>query len=116
MIYYNLAVTNYYQDSLLEAQKYLLKSLKYKDSEEKHYLLGEIYVREGNTQGAIKEFSDLITKNPKNIEYTVALTNIYVLNRDYIKARRVLKTFYKNNPNERDNPRFKPYGIIKFGL
>lgn len=116
MIYFNLAVTNFYVDNLEKSQTYLLYSMKIKDSEEKHYLLGEIYVREGKTDKAISEYKNLILKNPKNIEYTIALVNIYVLNHEYFKARSILKNYIKNNPSERNNPRLEPYGILKRGL
>lgn len=116
MIYFNLAVTNFYIDSFDKALDYLEKSMKINDTEEKHYLLAEIYVREGETQKAIDEYSQLISKNPNNVEYTISLTNIYVLNRDFIKARKVLKSFFEKNPNEKTNPRFESYGILKFGL
>lgn len=116
MIYFNLAITYFYIDHLEMAQSYLKKSMEIEDSEEKHYLLGEIYVRKGDTEKAIKEYSSLIRQNPQNIEYTIALTNIYVINREFIKARKTLKNFVKINPSERNNPRLKPYGILNFGL
>lgn len=116
MIYFNLAVVNLYADKLERSKKYLEKSIKIKASEEKSYLLGEIYVREGKNNEAIKIYSDLIMKNSKNIEYVIALTNIYVLNRDFINARKILEDFIKNSPGERNNPRLNPYGILKLGL
>lgn len=116
MIYFNLAVTNFYTDNLEKAREYLLYSMRIKDTDEKHYLLGEIYVKEGFPEKAIPEYRSLIKKNPKNIEYTIALTNIHIINHEYLKARSVLKNFIKNNPAERNNPRLEPYGILKKGL
>lgn len=116
MVYFNLAVTNFYVDNLEISREYLRKSMAIKDSEEKHYLLGEIYVREGKTKSAIYEYSQLIKKDPKNVEYVIALTNIYVINRDFINARKVLKNYFDNNPAEKNNSRFAPYGILKIGL
>lgn len=116
MIYFNLAVTYFYIDYLEKSKDYLYKSMKISDSEEKHYLLGEIYVREGQFEKAIKEYSELIKNNPNNIEYMIALTNIYILEKNYINARKVLKNFIKNNPNEKSNPKLAPYGILKFSL
>ena len=58
----------------------------------------------------------LISKNPHNIEYVVALTNIYVMNRQFMKARQVLSGFYRNNPSEKNNPRLAPYGVLRFLL
>lgn len=113
MIYFNLAVTYFYIDHLDLAQDYLQKSINIEDSQEKHYLLGEIFVREGKTEQAIKEYSQLIKQNPQNIEYTIALTNIYVIERNFIKARKILKNYIRNNPTERNNKRLEPYGILK---
>lgn len=116
MIYFNLAVTYFYIDHLEIARDYLNKSLAINDSEEKHYLLGEIYVREGNYSTAISEYSYLIRQNPNNIEYTIALANIYVINRDFLKARKILKNYLRLNSSERENPRLAPYGMLKLFL
>ena len=116
MIYFNLAVTNFYVDNLEKSREYLTLSIRINDSDEKQYLLGEIYVREGSTNKAIDIYKTLISKYPQNIEYIIALTNIYVLNHDYLKARNVLKNYIKNNPAEKNNSRLEPYGILKLGL
>ncbi|MBQ7763756.1 matrixin family metalloprotease [bacterium] len=116
MIYYNLALTNFYVDNLDIAKDYLNKSLSISDLEEKRYLLGEILVREGKINEAIVEYSNLISKNPKNIDYTIALANIYVLERKYWKARSVLKNYINNNPEQKNTPRFKSYGILNLGI
>ena len=116
MIYFNLAVTHFYIEQYTTAKEYLISSIKIRDTEEKHYLLGEIYAKEGNKKAAIQEFTALINKYPHNIEYTIALANLYIVNKNFFKARNVLKTFFVNNPNERNNKRFAPYGILKFGL
>lgn len=112
MICYNLAVVYYQMQNYDEAKKYLEKSLNIKDSEISHYLLAEIYKSEQNFKSAEKEYQYLIIKNPNNIEYIIALTNLYVINRNYIKAIKTLRNYIKNNPNEKNNPRFKPYGVL----
>lgn len=116
MILYNLAITNFYIDNFEKALIYLDKSIQIRNSEEKHYLLAEIKVRENKIEEAIKEYEYLITQDPKNIEYVISLTNIYILNRDFIKARKVLKNYIKNNPSEKNNSRFDSYGILKIFL
>ena len=116
IIYYDLAIAHFYLDNCQEAKTYLQYSMQMDDTEEKHYLLGEIYVKEGNKKAAIKEYEYLISNNPSNIEYTVALTNIYVLNHQYFKARKVLKNYTNSNPQDKNNSRFKPYGILTWGL
>lgn len=112
MIYYNLAVSYYYINHTELAYDYLQKSMQIEDSDEKHFLLGEIYNKEEKFSKAINEYSNLIKKNPKNIEYVIALTNIYVVQKKYTSARRVLKNYIKNNPTDKDNTRLKSYGIL----
>ena len=80
-----------------KAMNYLDASRKIKDIDEKQYLLGEIYIKQGEFDKAIDELNSLIAKNPNNIEYTIALANIYVNKKDYLKAREVLKKYLKNN-------------------
>lgn len=116
MIYYNLAITNYLMNKFNTAQNYLNKSMQIKDSDEKHYLLSEIYLQENKIQDAIKELKMLIENNPHNVEYTIALTNIYVNERKYFKARDVLKNYIIKNPQDKNNGRFAPYGIIRLFL
>ena len=98
------------------ALNYLDKSRNIKDSEEKIYLLAEIYTKKCKINDAIEIYSDLLKNNPNNIEYAIALINIHVMNRNYLSARKVLKMFLKNNPNEKNNPRFNSYGILNLGL
>lgn len=116
IIYYNLAVAYYYINHLPMALDYAKKAEEIKNSEEVRYLFAEIYTKQQNLPKAIKEYSNLITTDPQNMEYAIALTNIYVKERKYLAARKVLKNYIRNNPAERNNPRFNPYGIIKLGL
>lgn len=116
IIYYNLAVSYYYINHLPMALDYAKKAEEIKNTEDVHYLFAEIYTKQEDLPNAIKEYNNLIAKNPKNIEYTIALANIYVRERKYFAARKVLKNFMQKNPTERNNPRFNPYGIIKLGL
>lgn len=116
MVYFNLAVSYFYIGHMEIAYDYLQQSIQIKDSEEKHLLLAEIYSKDGKTSKAISEYKSLIRQNPKNIDYTVGLTNIYINDKKYMSARKVLKEFFAHNPKERNNPRFEPYGIIKLFL
>lgn len=115
MIYFNIAVVNFYSGDYINAEKYLLASMKIKDSNDSHCLLAEIYSK-NNIPKAIGEYKKLISKEPQNIDYTIGLTNIYIKEKKYFKARNVLKNFYKHNPNERNNKRFESYGILTMFL
>ncbi len=98
------------------ALDYAKEAKKIKNSEEINFVLAEIYSGLGQNKESISLYKQLIRQNPQNIEYVICLTNIYVKKKDYLHARRVLKNYFKCNPNERNNPRFNPYGILKFGL
>lgn len=112
----NLAICYFYLEGYDLAQDYIEQSIKIKPSNEKYYLLTEIYHKKGQIQKAIKGFETLISQNPKNIEYTLALANIYVEKKKYMSARRVLKNYILKNPESKNNPRFKSYGFIAMFL
>ena len=79
-------------------------------------VLDSIYGKENDIENAAGEYYGLIVRNPKNIEYTIALTNIYIKRHEYLKARRVLEAYFKANPEDKGNPRLAPYGIVRLGL
>lgn len=116
LVYYNLAVAHYHNKDFSTAKDYLLKSITINSTDEKRYFLAEILVKEGNITNGIKELESLSEQNPKNIEYTIFLTNLYIQKKDLLQARKTLKQFLKNNPHEKNNPRLFSYGILKFGL
>ena len=112
----NLAVIYFYKEDCVNAKNYLNNSIIISDLAEKRYLLAEILLKEGNIKEGIKELNSLIQRNPNNIEYAISLTNIYLQQKNLFMARKTLKQFIKNNPQERNNPRFLSYGILKLGL
>lgn len=116
MIYYNLAVAYYLSEDYSTAEECLKKAIILADSESNHALMAEIYTKKGEKNKAISMYNELIKSNPSNIEYAIDLTNIYVLDKKYVSARKVLRNFIKNNPSERNNIRFKPYGILTLFL
>ncbi len=113
MIYYNLAVSYYFMSDFAQAKSFLGMSGGMQNSESAKQLLAEIYSKSSATTEAIAMYEDLIIKHPSNIEYVIALTNIYVRDKRYLKAREVLKEFITKNPSERNNPKLSPYGIVK---
>ena len=113
MVYYNLAIVHLYLNELNLAKENVLKSIDINDSEEKHYLLGEIYLKEKDYKSAIKIYSSLLESNPDNIDYAVALINANVVKMNYLQAGKILRTFIKNHPEEKNNAKFKRYRILK---
>lgn len=114
IIYYNLAVSYFYINHLDMALSYIQKAEEITDSEDLHCLKAEIYSKQKETLKAENEYNYLLNKSPNNINYVINLTNIYIKNYNYLKARHVLKSFLKNNPQEKDNTCLKVYGLLKF--
>ena len=113
MVYYNLGVTYFEMNNYDTAILYLNKAKDIRDSEDIHYLLAESYAQNTNTEKAVAEYKYLINRSPDNQEYVIALTNIYIQNKKYFDAYKILKQFFKRHPEERKNQRFEPYGIIR---
>lgn len=113
IINYNLAVSNYYIAEHEKSISYLKKAGALQNTETANRLLAENYTALGKKIEAISLYENLISKNQTNIDYVISLTNIYVKDKEYLKARTVLKNFVLMNPDEKNNPRLAPYGIIK---
>lgn len=116
MINYNIALTDYFIGDYKNAKIHLEKSGELKKSEDALRLMAEIHSKSGSKKEAVDLYELLISRYPSNIEYVIALTNIYVRDKEYFKARKVLKEFVSKNPNEKNNPRLAPYGIIRMFL
>ena len=113
IVYYNLGVIYYYINNLEMAKTYVNKALEYQNTEEINYLLAEIYTKGEEYSLAIDKYKELLVQDPSNIDYTIGLTNIYVTNKQFFKAREVLKKHFQTNPQNKTNPRFNSYGILK---
>ena len=112
IIYYDLAVSYYYINHNEMAEEYINKALAIRDGDEMHFLLAEIYVNQKKPEKAAEEYKYLTRKAPKNIDYAINYANIYIRQKKYLEARKILKNYIKNNPNEKNNPRFSAYGIL----
>ena len=111
IIYYNLAVSYYYINHMEMAADYINKAQAIKDSEELHLLLAEVYLKT-DTKKAAKEYTYLTSLSPSNIDYAISLANIHIKNKEYFKARRVLKNYLKNNPAEKNNNKLSNYKFL----
>ncbi|MBQ7125906.1 matrixin family metalloprotease, partial [bacterium] len=112
LILHNLAVVNFLDTNYQESLNYIQKSLDMNYTEESLHILAKIYSNLREDKNAISIYDKLIDNNPHNIDYAIELTNIYVKNYQYINAVKVLKKYKKFNPKEKNNERFKPYGVL----
>jgi len=112
IIYFNLGVANYYDGNYVIAHFYVQKAEELKKEDELKVLDAEIYSKENKLDESIKIYTELNEKNPNNIEYLIPLTNAYIKEKKYLKARKTLKKYLKNNPNDKNNKRIQGYGIL----
>lgn len=116
MIFYNLAVCNYYAENYILAEDFIQKALELKKADNSKFLLGRTYLQLGQYDKAEEIFKHLVEKSPKNIDFAISLINIYLKDKKYLKARKVLKNFVNQNPDERFNPRLDSYGFLRLWL
>ena len=112
LVYYNLAVANYFDENYELALVHAKKAEEFSDSIDLHVLKAEIYLKQNNKKSAIKEYLYLINNSPDNIDYAANLASIYVKERKYISARNVLKNYLQSNPQAKNNPRLQPFKIL----
>lgn len=111
IIYYNLAVSYYYIDNTEMSLEYLDKAREIKESEELHFLRAEVYVKT-DVNKAVEEYKYLISVNPDNADYVIKLANIYVKRYDYLDARKIIKSYLKKHPAEKE--KFSAYGMLLY--
>ncbi len=116
IIYFNLAVVYHYLENYGKSLSYLQGAIQINDTEDARFLLADIYSKTNQIEKSITEYQNLINKNPRNIDYVIGLANLYINNKQYFKARNVLKNYIKANPQDKQNPRLKGYGIIQLFL
>lgn len=114
LVYYNLAVANYYDGSYELARVYLNKVKESDDRADIHVLNAEIYLKQGNLKEGIKEYEYLANKYPHNMDYAINLANIFIKEKKYLKARKVLKEYIRKNPKDKTNSIFSHYKILLF--
>ena len=112
IIYYNLAVSYFYITNYQLTHAYIEQAKNIHDSEELHYLEAETFLKEEKTKEALKSFKYLNKIAPKNPYYVTNIANIYIKNHNYMKARKILKDYIKQNPTQKSSPDFSSYGIL----
>lgn len=116
MIHFNLAVCHFYSKTYILAEDSIKRALEIKNNNNSRFLLSEIYIKTDKLDEAEKELIELVNNDENSIEYAVSLINLYIKQKKYIKARKILKNYIQNNPEDRFNPKFDSYGALKIGL
>lgn len=68
--------------------------------EEIKKLLAESYTADGDYENAIKQYREILEKEPADIDIQRELAQTYIWNKQYDQAREILKVILKNNPQD----------------
>ncbi len=114
IVYYNLAVSYYYMGNYEMSVDNVQKALQIKDSEELHALKAQNYIKLENMDKALDEYKILVERDGNNLLYAVGLAEIYTQRRCYLKARKVLKTYLKLHPEDKNKPEITRFGVLRY--
>ena len=68
--------------------------------EEIKKLLAESYTASGDYENAIKQYREILEKEPANIAIQRELAQAYIWNKQYDQAKEILKVILENNPQD----------------
>lgn len=68
--------------------------------EEIKKFLAEAYTASGDYENAIKQYREILEKEPANIDIQRELAQAYIWNKQYEKAKEILRVILKNNPKD----------------
>ncbi|MBQ2645056.1 tetratricopeptide repeat protein [bacterium] len=109
---YNIA-NNYislkdFDNALLYAQKALI----YSKAIDNRILVAYIKYCKGDLEKAEKEFLLILENNPSFTNASLGLADIYIKQKKYIKARKVLKELLEHNPHALDDKSLNTYKML----
>lgn len=94
---YNLGLKSYEQGDLQSAVTFFKRAVDLDpDFVDAYYNLGAIYKKQGNVTLAINSFQKAVDINPKDVEATYELASCYLLEKDYLKARKYFSSITSN--------------------
>lgn len=70
------------------------------NKEEIRKLLAESYTASGDYENAIKQYREILEKEPANISIQRELAQAYIWNKQYDQAKEILRVILKNNPQD----------------
>ena len=68
--------------------------------EEIKKFLAESYAVSGDYENAIKQYREILEKEPANVDIQRELAKVYIWNKQYDKAKGILRVILKNNPKD----------------
>ncbi len=113
-IYYNMANNYLNLDNYKEALKFANKARQINDDFDTRALIALIKSKNGDYFVAEKAFIKLRKEQPANIDVALNMTDMYLAEKEYVKARDTIKSLVKSNPGAMDDPRLAVYKIYAF--
>ena len=116
IIYYNFTIIYMDIKDWDNAVKYaeLSKQTKPESASEIDGLLAAINFNKGDIDSAKQIYIDTLQKNPANTLDSINLARIYLREFNFAQAGRTLNRLVEANPEEKNNPKIKTYGLLMF--
>jgi len=114
IIYYNTAITYMQLKDWNDAIKYGQMAKSLNTDSDVDGLIATAYLNSGKKELAEKMYLEAIAKSPDDIITSYNLATLYLREFNFIQAGKVLNKLVKANPDAKDDPRIKRYGLWMF--
>lgn len=116
VIYYNLAIIYMNIQDWDNSIKYakMAKQLNYSSNSNIDGLIAAINFNKGNKEFAKNAYIEALEKTPGDVLNSVNLAKIYIKELNFVNAGEVLNNLVKANPEAKNDPKVKPYGLLMF--
>lgn len=111
IIYYNMANDYLNLKKYSEAMEAATRAQQVNNDFDTRALIALIESKNGQGAQAEQEFLKLIAEQPQNIDVALNLTDLYAARKDYIKAKKTVKSLVNSNPDAVNDPRLNAYKI-----
>lgn len=114
MVYYNIAVVYMTIKDWGNSLKYANLAKQIKPSADINGLIAMSYYNLGNKELSKKYYLEALQQSPDNIIDTHNLATIYIKEFNFIQAGKILNNLIKANPDAKNDPMIKCYGLLIF--
>lgn len=114
MVYYNFAVVYMEIKDWENTLKYANIAKQYNPSSDVNGLIAMSYYNLGKKELAKKSYAEALQQSPDNIIDAHNLATIYLKEFNFAQAGKVLNNLIKANPDAKNDPMIRCYGIITF--
>lgn len=112
LLSYNIANNYILLQDFDNALFYANNAIKYSNTLDNRCLAAYVKFCRGDYNTAEKEFMYILSKQPSHLNASLGLADIYIKQKNFSNARKVLKELIKNNPNALNNKAIEPYKVF----